>query len=72
MKITSSGSLQWLRSAGNAAATYYSLVRIARGGGAIWNIDNAGSSTITIGTETKQLNDLDSLVIHVAADGSLP
>ena len=72
MKITSSGSLQWLRSAGNAQATYYSLVRIARGGGVIWNIDNAGSSTITIGTETKQLNDLDSLVIHVAADGSLP
>ena len=72
MKITSSGSLQWLRSVGNAQATYYSLVRIARGGGAIWNTDNAGSSTITIGTESKQLNDLDSLVIHVAADGSLP
>jgi hypothetical protein len=72
MKITSSGSLQWLRSVGNAQATYYSLVRIARGGGAIWNIDNAESSTITIGTESKQLNDLDSLVIHVAADGSLP
>jgi hypothetical protein len=72
MKITSSGSLQWLRSAGNAETTYYSLVRIARGGGAIWNLDNAGSSTITIGSETKQLNDLDSLVIHVSADGSLP
>jgi hypothetical protein len=72
MKISSANTLQWVRAIGNIHATYYSLVGLARGGGVILNMDNAGSSTVTIGTIIKQLDDLDSLVIHIPADGTLP
>jgi hypothetical protein len=72
MKISSANTLQWVRAIGNIHTTYYSLVGLARGGGVILNMDNAGSSTVTIGTIIKQLDDLDSLVIHIPADGTLP
>lgn len=71
-KISSSGVLQWMRTIGNTDTNYYSLVALAAGGGVIWNIDNSGSSSLTIGSSVKQLDDLDSFVIHIAADGTMP
>jgi hypothetical protein len=71
-RVSPTSSLDWVTLFGNAGQTYVVEIGSALGGGVIANFDNGGSSTVTIGSTTQQMNDLDSMVVHIPPSGELP
>jgi hypothetical protein len=72
IRISSNGSLGWVRLFGNSGQTYVVRIAAGRGGGLVVNFDNGGSGTVTLGSTTQQLNDLDSMIVHLPPSGELP
>lgn len=72
IRISSNGSLGWVRLFGNSGQTYVVRIAAGRGGGLVVNFDNGGSGTVTLGSTTQQLNDLDSMTVHLPPSGELP
>ena len=72
MRMSASGALSWVRRFGNASTTYDTYIASALGGGINAYFDNSDSSSVTVGSTTHQMNDLDSLIVHIRGDGTLP
>jgi hypothetical protein len=72
MRMSASGALSWARRFGNASTTYDTYIASALGGGINAYFDNSDSSSVTVGSTTHQMNDLDSLIVHIRGDGTLP
>jgi hypothetical protein len=71
-RVTTTSGLDWVRLFGNEAQTYVVRVVAGRGGGVVMNFDNNGSGSVPVGSTTQQLNDLDSLIVHIPPSGELP
>jgi hypothetical protein len=72
MNVSATNSLGWVHDFGNSAVTYVARIGLALGGGVILNFDNGGSGAVSVGSTTQQMNDLDSMIVHIPSSGTLP